>query len=105
VTLSTSNNQDYRRLAVTIAAMWKRAGVITRLQNAEAKVHLANLRSGAFEIGFAAWRADVNDAADFLGLLQSTSASNDSRYTNPAFDALMAKAAATPDMTARAALL
>jgi oligopeptide transport system substrate-binding protein len=105
VTLAISNNQDYRRLAATIAAQWKRAGVDTVVQATEAKAHFANLRSGDFEIGLAAWLADFDDASNFLGSLQSASGSNFSRYGNTAFDALMAKAAATPDTAARAALL
>src|SRR6185312_17078909 len=76
------------------------------LQNAEGKVHFANLRQGDFEIGLAAWIADFNDATNFLYIVQSTSVgSNYSRYSNPQFDALMSKAAANPDPAARAALL
>src|SRR6185503_14714761 len=53
LTLSYTSNQDYRRLAVVIAAMWKRIGVETVLHNAEGKVHFASLRQGDFEVGLA----------------------------------------------------
>jgi oligopeptide transport system substrate-binding protein len=45
----TSENR--KRIAVAIAAMWKKLGVNVELVNAEFKVHLANLRQGDFEIG------------------------------------------------------
>ena len=106
LTYSHSANQELRRLAVVIAAMWKRIGVETALDNTEGKVFFANLRQGVFEVGFVGWLADFNDAAAFLYILQSTTqASNYSRYHSDAFDALMTRAAQTADGAARAALL
>ncbi len=104
--LNYTTNQDLRRLAVVLAAMWKRVGVDVTLQNFEGKIHFANLRQGDYEMGLLAWVADVNDAGNFLYILQSTSAgSNYSRYHNPAFDGLMDKAAVTTDVAARAGIL
>lgn len=104
--LNYTTNQDYRRMAVVLAAMWKRVGVEVTLQNFEGKVHFANLRQGDYEMGLLAWVADVNDAGNFLYILQSsTVGSNYSRYRNPAFDALMDKAAVTTDLVARAGVL
>ena len=86
--------------------MWKRVGVEVTLQNFEGKIHFANLRQGDYETGLLAWVADVNDAGNFLYILQSSSTgSNYSRYRNPAFDGLMEKAAVTTDLAARAGIL
>ena len=105
-TLSYSTNQDFRRLAVVMAGMWKRVGVEVKIQNVEGKIHFANLRQGDYDMGFLAWVADFNDASNFLYILQSTSVgSNYSRYHNANFDQLMDQAAATADTAARAQIL
>lgn len=106
VTYSHSSNLDLRRIAVIIAGMWKRVGVETRLHNTEGKVHFSNLRQGEYEAAFVGWSADFNDASSFLYVLQSDSVnSNYSRYNNPAYDALMTRAAAMENASARAELL
>jgi oligopeptide transport system substrate-binding protein len=103
---SFSSTDDLRRIAVAIAGMWKRVGVDAELLNREGRVHFASLKSGDFDAGFVGWSADFNDAATFLYVLQSSSVnSNYSRYANPAFDALMAEAAAARDTAQRSALL
>ena len=104
--LNHTTNQDLRRLAVVMAGMWKRIGVEVQVQNVEGKIHFANLRQGDYDVGLLAWVADVNDAGNFLYILQSSSVgSNYSRYHNAAFDQLMDRAAATADTAARANVL
>ncbi|MHB1205697.1 MAG: peptide ABC transporter substrate-binding protein [Rhodospirillaceae bacterium] len=104
--LAYSTNQDLRRLAVVMAAMWKRIGVEAQVQNLEAKIHFANLRQGDYQVALLAWVADVNDAGNFLYILQSSSTgSNYSRYHNKDFDGLMDQAAATADTAKRAEIL
>jgi oligopeptide transport system substrate-binding protein len=69
-------------------------------------VLFSHLRSGNFEIGYAGWAADVNDAANFLAVLQSTSTtSNYARYRNPQYDLLLKDAAQAIDHGTRAQLL
>lgn len=102
VVYSHSANEDIRRTAVAISAMWKRVGVVTELLNREGKVHFAALKSGDFEVGFVGWTADFNDAATFLYVLRSSSvSSNYSRYRDAEFDRLMAMADAEPDAVRR----
>lgn len=106
LTYSLSSAEDRRRIAAAISAMWKPLGVAVTLHNTEGKVLFSKLRAGDFEIGYAGWAADVNDAANFLAILQSeASTANYARYRNPAYDALLARAAITTDLTARSALL
>ncbi|MBL8630103.1 MAG: peptide ABC transporter substrate-binding protein [Rhodospirillaceae bacterium] len=103
---SFSSNEDLKRIAVAIAGMWKRVGVEAELLNREGRVHFASLKSGDFELGYAGWSADFNDAATFMYVLQSASVnSNYSRYRNARFDTLMDRVAQTVDMKARAGLL
>jgi oligopeptide transport system substrate-binding protein len=106
LTYSLSNSAEAKRIAIAVAAMWKPIGVEVALAGTEAKVMFANLRQGNFEVAYAAWTADFNDAASFLYILQSTStASNYSRYTNSIYDGLLAQAAQTPLAEERADLL
>jgi len=106
ISYSFTSTEDFKRIAVAIAGMWKRIGVETELLNREGRVHFAALKQGDFEAGFVGWSADFNDAATFLYVLQSSSVnSNYSRYRNPAFDDLMARAAQAGEGTARATLL
>jgi oligopeptide transport system substrate-binding protein len=106
LTYSFSSNEDLKRIAVAVAGMWKRVGIEAELLNREGRVHFASLKSGDFEVGYAGWSADFNDASTFLYVMQSTTVnSNYSRYRNAAFDDLMTKAAQTVDIKARASML
>src|SRR5580692_8580312 len=55
VRLSYFTSESRKRIAVAIAAMWKKLGVNVELVNTEAKVHWANMRQGDFEVGYAGW--------------------------------------------------
>jgi oligopeptide transport system substrate-binding protein len=106
LTYSHSSNLDLRRIAVIIAGMWRRVGVEATPLNTEGKVHFSNMRQGNYEVAFAGWSADFNDASAFLDVLESSRVhSNYSRYRSAAYDALLAKAAAMENSGARAALL
>lgn len=106
ITYAYSSGSENRRLAVIIAAMWKRVGVETVLLNREGKIHFSSLRQGDFEVGFVGWSADYNDASSFLYVMQSTTVNaNYSRYHSVEFDALMYEASQTADMSAREVLM
>lgn len=106
LTYSFSATEDLKRIAVAIQSMWKRIGVETELVNRESRVHFAALKTGDFEVGFAGWAADYNDPTTFLYVLQSSTVnSNYSRYNNPAFDALVARAGKETAVVARSLIL
>lgn len=106
LTYAHTANQELRRIAVVIAAMWKRAGVELSLLNTEGRVHFSNLRQGVFEVAFVAWLADFNDAANFLSVLDSAStASNYAKYDSAAYDSLLRQAAQTSNLGERAKVL
>lgn len=106
LTYAYTANQELRRIAVVIAAMWKRAGVELSLLNTEGRVHFSNLRQGVFEVAFVAWLADFNDAANFLAVLDSAStASNYAKYDSAAYDNLLRQAAQTSNLGERAKVL
>ena len=103
--LRYNTNENHKRIAVAIAAMWKPLGIVVELYNTETKVHYDELSRGVLEVARAGWLADYNDADNFLTLLKSTVDYNYGRYNNSNFDALLDKANATTDATARADLL
>jgi len=103
--LRYNTNENHKRIAVAIAAMWKPLGVTVELYNTETKVHYDELQKGIVDVGRAGWLADYNDADNFLNLLKSTVQFNYGRYENAEFDALLDKANLTTDAAARADLL
>jgi oligopeptide transport system substrate-binding protein len=106
VQLAYNTSENHKRIAVAIAAMWKKLGINVELVNTELKVHYANLRQGDFEVGRAGWIADYNDAQNYLFLSQtSTKQQNYSKFSNPDYDRLMDQASVTSDRQQRASLL
>lgn len=103
--LRYNTNENHKRIAVAIAAMWKPLGIDVELYNTEVKVHYDELQRNVLEVARAGWLADYNDADNFLNLLKTGVPYNYGRYSNPDFDALLNEANVTTDMEARAELL
>ena len=78
-----------------------------KLVNTDLKTHYALLRDkGDFDVARAGWIADYSDPQNFLFLAESDNKGlNYASYSNPEFDALMKKAAATKDLAARGKVL
>jgi oligopeptide transport system substrate-binding protein len=64
IRLAYATSDNLKRIAVAIAAMWKKLGVNVELVQTEQKVFGANLRLGDFEIGMKGWFAQYNDARE-----------------------------------------
>ena len=104
--LTYNTSENHKRIAIALAAMWKKVNVSVELVNSEFKVQLNNMRIGNFQMGRAGWIADYNDAQSYLFLSQtSTKQQNYSRFSNPEYDRLMDEASLTGDARKRAALL
>ncbi|MCC6415074.1 MAG: peptide ABC transporter substrate-binding protein [Opitutaceae bacterium] len=89
-----------------VQAMWKRQlGINVRIGVRDAKVHLATLQSGDYDIGFMTAIPDVDDPANLLADLRSTSPANYAHWRNPAYDALLDSAAAATTTAAGLSLL
>lgn len=106
VTLSYNTNEILKRVMVAVAAMWRQVGVRTQLENSEAKVVIANMRNGNFEIGRYLWLAETSDAFSFVERIHSGAGPlNHARYSNEEFDALLDQAQLTSDLSVRADLI
>lgn len=103
--LRYNTNENHKRIAVAVAAMWKPLGIEVELYNTETKVHYDELQRGVLDVARAGWLADYNDADNFLNLLKSNVDYNYGRYNSAEFDALLEQANASTDIDERASLL
>jgi oligopeptide transport system substrate-binding protein len=102
-----NTQDDHRRIAVTMAAMWKQVlGVEAEIRNQEWKVFIdtrnRKLETQVYRQG---WIGDYNDAFSFIELLRSNSGNNDTGYSSAEYDQLVTAAQAELDLAARARLL
>lgn len=101
-----NTNENHKRIAVAIAAMWKAIGVEAELYNTETKVHYDELKKNILDVARAGWLADYIDPVNFLELLKGDLPEfNYGRYNNPKFDELLDQAATEQDQEKRYALL
>ena len=103
--LRYNTNENHKRIAVAVAAMWKQLGIEVSLYNTEVKVHYDELQRNIVDIGRAGWLADYNDAHNFLNLLETGIPNNYGRFSNAEFDALMTQSNGIVDLEKRADLM
>ena len=87
-----STNPDTVRSAATLQGMLAAIWIDLNIVAEERQVQVVDMQQHNFDLGSAGWIADFNDASNFLDLLRSGSGQNYAGYSNPAFDALLAKA-------------
>jgi oligopeptide transport system substrate-binding protein len=99
VEIRYNTNENHRRIALALAAMWKQAlGIRSRLLNEEFKVFLETRKSKAVtEVFRAAWIGDYQDPFSFLEIMHSTHGQNDTGYASPVYDALLESSMVDPD--------
>jgi oligopeptide transport system substrate-binding protein len=102
-----NTHENHRTIAVAISAMWNEVlGIQTDLVNEEWKVYLETRRSKqTTQVFRAGWIGDYNDAFTFAELMHTQSGMNDSGWSHPPYDALLARAAESRDPEQRAAHL
>ena len=101
-----NNSETVRLVAETIQETLRRdLGVTIQLVNQEYKVVFANRRTGNYQILLSDWVADYLDATTFLDLWRGDAGNNHTGWSDPAYDALMDRAATTADPAARAGIL
>ncbi len=89
-----------------VQAMWKKElGIDVALVTREARVHVAALREGRYDIGFITAIPDVPDAANLLGDFTEGAPGNYPHWGDARYDELVARAAVTADPGLQAAWL
>ncbi|MFW2440558.1 MAG: peptide ABC transporter substrate-binding protein [Arenicellales bacterium] len=106
-TLHYNSSDQNKRIAVAIAAMWKKnLGIKVELINEEWKVFLNRRKSKTeTQLYRASWIADYNDASSFLTLFTRNNAKNDTGYANPVYDDLIKQIETTMDEAKRSELI
>jgi len=105
LTYATTGNPDSKRLAAVFQAMARQIYVDVRINVSDYALELRALRLGQYQLGYATWLADFDDASNFLDLLKSGNPGNYAGTKNPKFDAALDAAEREPDAGKRAALL
>ena len=99
-----NTNDNHKKVAVAISAMWKQnlEHVDVTLENQEWKTYLSTRANTDFDIARAGWIGDYNEPSTMLKLLLTDGGSNYAKYSNPSYDALLAKSSKEMDMAQRA---
>ncbi|MFP4207433.1 MAG: peptide ABC transporter substrate-binding protein [Wenzhouxiangella sp.] len=101
-----NTHEDHKRVSLAIAAMWEQVlGVRASLINEEFRVFLATRRARAItEVFRSGWIGSYLEPMYFLELFHSDNQQNDVGFFSDEYDALLARAARTPDPDERFAL-
>ena len=92
---------NQRAVAAAIQQMLAQVYINATILPIDFQVFLAETHNHNFDMAQTAWNADFNDAATFLELLLTGGGNNDSLYSNPAFDAVVAAAQNDGDLASR----
>lgn len=100
VTLLFNTSELHKSIAEAMQEMWKQnLGVTVELTNQESKVFLETRSRGDFQISRASWTGDYADPMTFMDVFSDPT--NDAKYNNPAYNALIEKAKSTLDQNVR----
>ncbi|MFN7140855.1 MAG: peptide ABC transporter substrate-binding protein, partial [Limisphaerales bacterium] len=94
--------EAHRTIAEAIQQMWKKnLNVDARLVNQEWKVYLDSQKQGNFQVSRAGWIGDYPDPNTFLNMWLTGGANNQTGWSNPEYDRLIAEAGRTADQQKR----
>ena len=97
---------NHRAIGEALQNMWQtELGVQVTLTNQDWAVFIDTRKNGDFTFARHGWITDYNDPITFLDMWITTSGNNDAQYNNSEYDALIAKAKATVDVTERMSIM
>lgn len=97
-----NSNEQHKKIALAVAAMWKRIGSVeVELMNQEWKTFLDTRNRGDFVVTRGSWIADYNEASTMVDMFHSKHGNNDGKYNNPKYDEIIDKAKVTLDAAER----
>jgi oligopeptide transport system substrate-binding protein len=104
--LRYNTGEVHSELAIAIASMWRQAlGARVTLRSEGFTSLLQDINRGNVQMFRSSWIGDYNDAYGFAQYFKSDFGINLTHYDNPAYDALLERAAAEVDASRRQALL
>ena len=102
IELTYNTSDGHRRIAVAIQQMWKDAlNIDIRLSNQDWKVYLSRIQSLDYSIARAAWIGDYPDPNTFLDMFITDGGNNQTGWSNPEYDRLIALAASQTNQQQR----
>jgi oligopeptide transport system substrate-binding protein len=103
VNLLYSTKGSAAGIATEVQALWARDLGITsiHLRGQEWKVYLNSMASVDFDIGVSRWIGDYNDPQTFIDMFTSDSGNNQTNWSNPRYDQMLAQSEAEPDPARR----
>ncbi len=103
LTLHYNNSEKHRKVAETIAKMWKKIGVKTDLYGNHYAVHYGDLGLGDFDVARAGWIGDFDDPMAIMELFQTANDRfNYGRFSDEKFDRMLSQAKGQTDPRERA---
>ncbi len=100
-----NNSDNQRKVAVAVAAFWrKHLGIRTRLRNMEWKAFVSARKDPQRQAFRSGWIADYSEAMSFLELFESHSAFNFYAFNDAQYDALLQRIRGSADAQVRADL-
>jgi oligopeptide transport system substrate-binding protein len=104
--LRYNTEEIHTELAIAIASMWQQAlGAQVTLRAEEFRSLMQDIDRGDVQMFRSSWIGDYNDAYTFAQYFKSDFGVNLTHYKNPAYDDLLARAAAEVDPAKRRGLL
>ena len=98
---STNDASYHKKIAEYLQQAWGELGLKVDVNIVEWKSFTPQRRSGNYQIARDGWVMDYNDPSNILELALTGNGNNNSKYSNPEFDALMSKAATEKDPQTR----
>lgn len=106
VTLVHNEGESHMKVATAITDMWRQnLGIEVKIESQEFGVLLNNRMNLNYQIARAGWGADYDDPMTFVDLFTSYSGNNDTGWSSPEYDELIAKANAEQDPAKRMAYI
>ena len=97
-----NSSENHKLTAEAIQQMWrKELNVNAALVNQEEKVYFDSRRQMNYQIIRSTWIGDYNDPNSFLNIWTTGGGNNQTGWSNPDYDRLIAEAEKTADQTAR----
>ena len=97
-----NTSENHKIIAEAVQQMWrKQLNIDARLVNQELKVYYDTRREMNYEVLRSTWIGDYADPNSFLNLWITNGANNQTGWSNPEYDRLIAEAGRTSDQAAR----
>ncbi len=106
IELLYNTHQNHKKIAEVLQQLWRvNLGIDITLNNQEWKVYLDTMdRLGYAGLARGGWIADYIDPSTFFDLWRTGDGNNDTGWSNPEYDRLLAESMKTPDNATRMAL-